>query len=160
MAGLDALAAMAGDWAATYQLRGDPSFECDTTSHATVTPVVGGRFVRIDYTWDEEDKLEEHGPQVGSLLVGFESEPEPGVATVVMIDSWHLHDASMVSRGVRLDNGGVDVHGKWSAGADVPEWGWRTILAPTTDGWSMTMFVVTPEGEESPAVSAAYRRAS
>ena len=157
MAGLEALGAMAGDWQATYELRGDPSFECDTTSHATVTPVIGGRFVRIDYTWDEEDKLEEHGPQVGSLLVGFEPEPEPGVATVVMIDSWHLHDAAMVSRGKRLDDGTVDVFGTW--GADTPPWGWRTILAPTDDGWSMTMFVVTPDGEEAPAVSAVYRPA-
>jgi hypothetical protein len=158
MGGLEALAALAGDWTAIYELRGDPSFECDTPSTAAVRPVVGGRFVRIDYTWDEDDRLEERGPQEGSLLVGFEPDPAPGSATVVMIDSWHLHDAVMVSRGPRQDDGGVDVFGTWSAGDNAPDWGWRTILAPASDGWSMTMFVVTPDGVESPAVHALYRR--
>jgi hypothetical protein len=31
MPGLEKLTALAGDWLATYKLRGDPSFECDTT---------------------------------------------------------------------------------------------------------------------------------
>ncbi len=61
MPGLEALAAMAGTWTATYELRGDPSFDCDTPSTATVTPILGGRFVRIDYTWDEEDRLKSTG---------------------------------------------------------------------------------------------------
>lgn len=159
MAGLEALAALEGEWAATYQLRGDPSFECDTPSKATVEPILGGRFVRIDYTWDADDFLQEHGPQAGSLLVGFEAEPEPGVATVAWVDSWHNGQKMQVWPGSLLNSGGVDVRGVYSAPGD-PEWGWRTILEPGGDGWTMTMFNITPEGEEQLAVRAEYRRAT
>jgi hypothetical protein len=161
MAGLEALAALAGDWTATYQHRGDPSFECDTPSTATVAPILGGRFVRIDYTWDADDVLEEQGPQEGSLLVGFVADPEPGVATVAWVDSWHSGSKLQVSPGIRLANGGVDVRGVYSAPGD-PEWGWRTILEPADEGrgWTMTMFNITPDGEESLAVRAEYARAT
>jgi hypothetical protein len=50
MAGLDRLSALAGDWRATYQLRGDASFETDSATSATVVPMLGGRFVRIVVT--------------------------------------------------------------------------------------------------------------
>ena len=157
MAGLETLAALAGEWIAIYQLRGDPSFECDTPSTATVTPLLGGRFIRIDYTWDADDVLQEHGPQHGSLQVGFEAEPEPGVATVAWIDSWHNGSKMQVWPGVRFDNGGVDVRGVYSAPGE-PEWGWRTMLEPAGEGWTMTMFNIAPDGEASLAVRAEYRR--
>jgi Protein of unknown function (DUF1579) len=159
MAGLEKLAALRGDWQATYKLRGDPSFECDTASKATVSPIVGGRFVRIDYTWDEEDFLKEHGPQLGSLLVGFEAEPEPGVATVAWVDGWHNGGRIMVSPGVLLESGGVDVRGSYPDKPEYAGWGWRTRLEPAGDGWTMTMWNVTPDGDEAEAVLADYRRA-
>jgi hypothetical protein len=158
MAGLDALAAKAGNWTATYALRGDPSFECDTTTRATVTPLAGGRFVRIDYTWDEEDMLKENGPQEGSLLVGFEDEPAPGVATIAWIDGWHNGGRIMVSTGVLLESGGVDVRGSYPDKPEYAGWGWRTVHEPTNGGWSMTMYNMTPDGEEALAVSADYTR--
>lgn len=160
MAGLDALAGLAGEWTATYELRGDPSFDSDTPSTATVTPLLGGRFVRIDYTWDEADFLKENGPQEGSLLVGFAPQPDPGSVTVVWIDSWHNGQRTMVCPGVLLEHGGVDVRGSYPGGPDNPDWGSRTVLEPATNGWSMTMFNVTPDGEEALAVRAEYRRAS
>ena len=159
MPGLDAWAGLAGEWTATYELRGDPSFDSDTTSSATVTPLLGGRFVRIDYTWDEEDRLEENGPQLGSLLVGFEPAPAPGAAAVTWIDSWHNGHRTMVCPGVLLENGGVDVRGTYPGGPGNPDWGWRTVLEPAGEGWTMTMFNVTPDGEEALAVRAEYRRA-
>jgi hypothetical protein len=158
MPGLEALAGLAGEWTATYQLRGDPSFDSDTPSHATVTPILGGRFIRIDYTWDEDDFLQEKGPQQGSLQVGFEAELAPGVATVAWVDSWHNGPKMQVWPGRLLDTGGVDVRGVYSAPGD-PEWGWRTVLEPAGDGWTMTMFNITPDGEEALAVRAEYRRA-
>jgi hypothetical protein len=160
MTSLDRLASLDGDWRATYKLRGDPSFDSDTPSTATVTPMLGGRFVRIDYSWDEHDVLQEHGPQHGSLLIGHEpdEEPAPGPVTVIWIDSWHQQRQAMVCRGTLLESGGVDVFGTW--GAEDPPWGWRTRIEPVEgeDGWSMRMWVVTPAGEEAPAVDADYRR--
>ena len=158
MPGVEKLTALAGDWLATYKLRGDPSFECDTTSRATVTPVLAGRFVRIDYTWDEEDFLKENGPQEGSLLVGFEDEPAAGVATVAWIDGWHNGGRIMVCPGTLLENGGVDVRGSYPDKPVYAGWGWRTVLEPAGDAWTMTMYNVPPDGDESLAVRAEYRR--
>ena len=160
MPGLEALAGLAGTWTATYELRGDPSFDSDTPSSATVAAILGGRFVRIDYTWDEDDRLEEHGPQQGSLLIGFEAAPAPGLVTVTWIDSWHSGQRTMVCPGVLLDNGGVDVLGSYPAGPGNPDSGWRTVLEPAGSGWTISMFNVSPEDEESLAVRAEYRRAT
>ena len=166
MSSLERVAALEGAWQATYQLRGDPSFDSDSPSHATVAPILGGRFVRIDYSWDEDDFLQEHGPQHGSLLIGHEpdKEPAPGPVTVVWIDSWHMQRTAMVCAGTLLEDGGIDVFGTWGGGEDSPPWGWRTRVEPGAaegdgdGGWSMKMWVVTPDGEESPAVEANYRR--
>lgn len=162
MTSLDRLAALQGDWRATYKLRGDPSFDSDTPSTATVAPILGGRFVRIDYSWDADDFLQEQGPQHGSLLIGHEldTEPAPGPVTVIWIDSWHQQRTAMVCKGTLLESGGVDVFGTWGGGDDSPPWGWRTRIEPADgeDGWSMRMWVVTPAGDEAPAVDADYRR--
>lgn len=160
MTSLDRLVALEGEWRATYKLRGDPSFDCDTPSAATVSQILSGRFVRIDYSWDADDVLQEHGPQHGSLLIGHEPdvEPAPGPVTVIWIDSWHMQRQAMVCKGSLLESGGVDVFGTW--GGEDPPWGWRTRIEPAdgVDGWSMRMWVVTPAGEEAPAVDADYRR--
>jgi len=149
---LDVLGRLHGSWQAIYQLRGDPAFESDSTSVASVLPVLGGRFVRIDYTWSERDKLQE-----GSLLIGFE--PTPGRATVAWIDSWHNGRKMMLSEGVLTADGGIDVRGTYHAGPGLPDWGWRTRLEVAADTWAMTMLNVSPDGYETVAVRAEYGRA-
>ena len=152
MASLERLTALAGNWRATYQLRGDPSFETDSPTEATITPMLDGRFARIDYTWVESDNRQE-----GSLVIGYE--PEPQLATVAWMDTWHNSDRIMVSTGARTEDGGVDVRGSYPPGMGADDWAWRTVIAPRADGWTMTMFNITPDGEESLAVNAAYERA-
>lgn len=151
MSELDALAALAGPWHATYELRGDPSFAGDSPSAAAVNPMLGGRFVRIDYTWSEGGR-----PQEGSLVIGHE--PAPGVVTVAWIDTWHNGDRMMISSGRARSDGGFDVRGTYPTGPGSPDWGWRTELAVAADRWTLTMHNVTPDGQETPAVRAEYRR--
>ena len=151
MAGLEALTALEGDWAATYQLRGDPSFDQDSPTSATVVPMLGGRFVRIDYTWIESGNTEE-----GSIVIGCE--PDPGGVTVAWMDSWHNADRLMICTGRRTDDGGIDVLGSYPSNPPGPDWGWRTVITPQGDRWTLMMFNITPEGEEAPAVTAEYRR--
>jgi hypothetical protein len=65
---VEALTAVAGQWNGSNTLQdpntGKPE---ESPSTATLAPVLGGRFVRLDYTWGYQGK-----PQEGSLLVGFE----------------------------------------------------------------------------------------
>jgi Protein of unknown function (DUF1579) len=149
---LDALASLQGSWQAIYQLRGDPSFEGDSPSLAIIVPLLGGRFVRVDYTWSDRAT-----PQEGSLLIGHE--PETGIATGLWIDSWHNGRRMMLCTGTASADGTVDIRGTYPAGPGVPDWGWRTQITCEADSWAMTMWNVTPGGDEALAVRAEYGRA-
>src|SRR4051794_28664454 len=61
-------------------------------SRATVTPVLCGRFVRVDSTWGYQGQ-----PQEGSLLVGFD--PQSGEISGHWIDTWHMDRKDMACLG-------------------------------------------------------------
>jgi Protein of unknown function (DUF1579) len=147
---LEAWCGLMGPWRGTYSLRGAPSFDGDSASDAEVTPMLGGRFVRVDYTWSDRGKL-----QTGSMLIGFE--PQPSLVTVVWIDTWHNGSRMLISTG-SLDGHAIGVRGAYPTGSGLPDWGWRTRLEATAASWAMTMFNVSPEGDETLAVSARYER--
>ena len=152
MGALDQLLNAVGTWRATYKLR-DPANTISGDSHSTarVAAVLGGRFVRIDYTWSDQG-----APQGGSLLVGWEE--ASGAVTMVWIDTWHNSDRIMVLAGVAGDDGTLDARGSYPAPPG-PDWGWRTQLFATEDVLSMVMFNVSPEAGEELAVDAQYVRA-
>ena len=152
MGALDALIALEGRWQATYQLRGDPSFDADVPTEAKVSAIVAREFVQIDYTWSESGE-----PQVGLLLIGFD--PRTDGLTVVWLDTWHNGNRSMICKGELLPDGGIDVFGTYPGGPGQPDWGWRTRVEPGDNAWTLRMFNVTPDGIEAPAVTAEYRRA-
>ena len=81
-----------GSWRGNNRLQ-DPNTNTpvDSPSTATIMPVLGGRFMRMDYTWEYLGK-----PQAGSLLIGYEAEAE--VATAHWIDTWHMGDKVMACR--------------------------------------------------------------
>ncbi|UCF18622.1 MAG: hypothetical protein JSU87_11815 [Gemmatimonadota bacterium] len=66
MSPLDKLAKCSGNWLGTNRLH-DPTASApdDSQSTAAVTPVLGGKFIRLDYTWAYRGD-----PQEGSLLFG------------------------------------------------------------------------------------------
>lgn len=142
----------AGRWHATYKLR-DPanSLSCDSESRATVTPMLAGRFVRLDYTWAYKE-----APHDGSLLVGCES--ATGVVTLAWIDAFHNSDRMMICTGTVDADGTLNVRGSYAAPPG-PDWGWRTRLGAAGDRLSMVMFNITPDGQEELAVEAEYLRA-
>jgi hypothetical protein len=142
---------LAGAWHATYSLRGDPSFEGDSVSEASVATLLDGRFIRIDYTWSDRGKR-----QAGALLIGFEG--TAALATTVWIDTWHNGTRMLISTGTMDDHGAIDVRGAYPTGAGLPDWGWRTQLQPSTDTWTMEMFNVSPDRDETLAVHATYVR--
>lgn len=149
---LDTWSAMTGPWQGTYELRGDPSFDADSASTAIVSVVLGGLFVSIAYTWSESGS-----PQEGLILMS--QEPDTTLVTAVWLDTWHNGFRMMSCEGQELPGGGIDVRGSYPGGPDMPDWGWRTRLEPDEDTWTLTMFNVSPQGEEARAVLVRYERA-
>jgi Protein of unknown function (DUF1579) len=149
---LDSLVACAGSWVGTNRLQ-DPHADSPEVSPATatVTPVLGGRFVRLDYTWAYRGT-----PQEGSLLIGYDA--GAGEATAHLTDTWHMGDKVMACRGAVEPNGEISVRGSYAAPPG-PDWGWRTVVTPAGQALRVVMYNVTPEGREELAVEAEYARA-
>jgi len=149
---LDPLRSAAGAWRATYQLR-DPghALSVDSESRATVVPIVGERFVRIDYSWGDRGR-----PQEGSLLVGCQA--ASGLLTVAWIDTWHNGDWIMMSTGRAEPEGALNGRGGYAAPPG-PDWGWQTEIRASVDRLQVVMFNVDPDGREELAVNADYRKA-
>ncbi len=150
MEALDTLLAGSGCWRGVSRLF-DPTTGATEQSHSTaaVSPVPGGKFIRIDYTWIYQGR-----PQEGSLQIGLED----GGAIAHWIDTWHMGDKVMECRGEVGAKGGIDLRGSYSANPG-PDWGWRIVIDPGNGkALGIYMYNITPEGLESPAVEARYTR--
>lgn len=147
------LAAREGRWTGRSTLQ-DPSVNApsESPSTAVVTPVLGGRFLRIDYTWEYRGN-----PQEGSILIG--GEPNTGEATAHWIDTWHMSDQVMDCRGTAGGDGRIALIGSYAAPPG-PDWGWRIEVLPgERDTLALVMFNIWPDGREELAVEASYARA-
>jgi hypothetical protein len=150
---LDSIVDLAGEWRGSSRLR-DPDYGLDerSASRATVTPVLGGRFVRLDYTWSYGDE-----PQEGSLLMGHD--PSSGACTGHWIDSWHNAHRIMACQGGGGADGAVRLTGSYPAPSG-PDWGWRIEVGPDDGGGlRVVMFNISPDGREELAVEGTYERA-
>ena len=150
MSGLDFLRSLNGSWSGDNRLwlePGKPPFASKTA--ATVIHILGGRFVRLDYTWSFDGE-----EQAGSYLFGYESKSE--LVTAAWIDSWHNGERLMLCRGGVGENGSVNVLGFYPAPTG-PDWGWRTIIEPADSGpFRLQMYNILPTGEAFLAVEAVY----
>jgi hypothetical protein len=150
----DQLAKYAGSWSATSILKDEHPPEIprsESLSTATVTPILGGKFLCIDCTWSHDNK-----PEEASLLIG--SFPDEGRVAVHWIDTWHNGNVAMPCRGSMKDDGGISVFGSYSAPPG-PDWGWRIDDLPEgSEKWRLVMYNISPEGVEGPAVDATYTR--
>jgi hypothetical protein len=150
MSALKQVAACAGTWRGTNRLQdpitGSPQ---DSKSRAVVTALLGGSFVRIDYTWDYLGK-----PQEGSLLLGYESDTE--TVTAAWIDSWHYGDRMLICRGAAGPADAISVTGSYAAPPG-PDCGWW-ISIETQAGLRIVMHNITPNGVEDLAVEADYQK--
>jgi hypothetical protein len=146
------LAACAGQWQGTNRLY-DPNHDDqpdDTPSTLSVTPILNGRFVRLDYTWRYQGQ-----PQSGALIVGHED--QANVDTAYWVDTWHNGDKGMLCRGPARDGASsMTVAGTFAAPPG-PDWGWDIVLTPRAgQSFEIVMHVYTPEGVQGPAVEARY----
>lgn len=148
---LESLAAIAGSRAGSNTLQdpfsGQPE---ETPSELTITPVLDGRFVRVDYTWAYRG-----APQSGSILLGFE--PKTAAVSGYWIDSWHMGHAALTCPGTATADGGIVLRGSYPAPPG-PDWGWRITVATAGDAIRITHTNLEPDGSESPAVDGVYPR--
>ena len=150
---LDVLIASAGQWAGKNRLMDPHTNSVDESpGTAIVTPGLGDRSVRIDYTWAY------HGsPQEGSLLIGYDA--SRGLIASQWIDSWHMGDKAMACEGPVVAGEPISVRGSYAAPAG-PDWGWRIIVAIKDQRLQVAMHNITPDGREDVAVEAEYSRAT
>lgn len=150
---LDRLIASAGSWQGTSTLQDPGRLEPETTaSSLTITPMLGGRFVRLDYTWSYKGT-----PQAGSILVGYQKSAH--ALSVHWIDSWHNSDNVMAMTGPAETSSLLTVRGSYPAPPG-PNWGWKIGLTPDLEGRvRIVMHNISPEGEEYLAVEGEYCRA-
>ena len=148
---LEGLAACAGTWRGSSTLQ-DPNSGMDDTAPSTahVTPVLGGRFVRVDYTWSYGGQ-----PQEGSILLGWRRKAE--TATAHWIDSFHNGDRVMACEGGAPVDGTISVRGSYAAPPG-PDWGWRIAITPGEETLRIVHYNVWPEGKEELAVESTYTR--
>ncbi len=150
---LDRLIASAGAWQGTSTLQDPGRLEPETTaSMLTITPVLEGRFVRMDYTWSYKGT-----PQSGCLLVGYQK--SGATVSVHWIDTWHNSDNVMAMTGRAETSSLLTVRGSYAAPPG-PDWGWQIGITPDIEGRvRVVMYNISPEGQEYLAVEAEYTRA-
>src|SRR5687768_11260791 len=135
---LPSLVAAAGRWQGTNRLH-DPSTQQpeDTPSTLVVTPMLDGRFVLLEYTWQWQGQ-----PQSGAMIVGHE--PEPNLDTAYWVDTWHNGDRGMLCHGQGGDGPTATVRGTFPVPPG-PDWGWDIILTPNArESFEIVMHVYTP----------------
>ena len=146
---VEALIASAGSWIGTNTLQdpntGKPE---ESPSKVTITPMLGDRFVRIDYTWGYQGK-----PQEGSLLLGFD--PKSNETSGHWIDSWHMGRKVLACIGSGIADPFISVTGSYPAPTG-PDWGWRIEIA--TNPLRIKHTNIEPNGQQDLAVEAVYSR--
>jgi hypothetical protein len=150
MNAFESLAACAGSWTGTNTLHDPTTGKPEVTATTlTVTPVLAGRFARVDYTWTYQEK-----PQEGSFLVGFDA--KAATVSTHWIDSWHNGPNVLACTGPADESGTLTVLGSFPAPPG-PDWGWRIAIEPRpATAIRIEMTNISPEGEEYPAVEATY----
>lgn len=140
-----------GRWTGTNRLWVHPDEPHDDSEMTVrIEPVLGGRFVRLDYTWGYKGE-----PQEGALLFGYDAKRD--LVTAVWIDTWHMGDKAMSCAG---EPGARRIAVKGSYGDDTGQaWGWWTEVEPSEpDAFFLRMYNVPPGGERVLATEAKLSR--
>ena len=132
----------------TVWIEENPVNESETS--ASVALAANARFLKIEYDWNYENENQE-----GLLLIG--SEKDSNAAQAFWIDSWHMRDKFMSCDG-KYDGDSILMKGFYKV-PNHPDWGWRTdIIFSDENSFNISMYNVSPEGEELLAVEAIYKR--
>jgi Protein of unknown function (DUF1579) len=142
---------MAGSWEGPTRTWFDPTASFDESrTTALIEPILGGRFLRLDYEGTVMSK-----PHAGEMLLGYESDDKR--FTAVWVDSFHMASGIMVLTGTRRDDGIISVLGSYQAGGET--WKWRTVLRPIDDeSLTIEAYNISPQGREDRAIETRLAR--
>ena len=151
MNAIEQLADLAREWRGTNTLQDPHTGKPDESpSTLTLTPVLGNRFVRVDYTWRYQDQ-----PQEGSLLVGFDA--QAAEVTGYWVDTWHMGRKAIMCLGAAPVDGAISIKGSYAAPPS-PDWGWRIEILPDGDVLRIRHTNIDPDGNEELAAEGVYSR--
>ena len=120
-------------------------------SNALVAFSAQGKFLKIEYDWIYEGKMQD-----GLILLGNDKDSD--LIKAFWIDSWHMNDKLMISEGSKSASDTISLKGFYQV-PEHPDWGWRTMIeAENADSFKITMYNVSPEGAEDLAVTAVYEK--
>jgi hypothetical protein len=145
------LASLVGEWDGMAKTWFEPDVLADESPwRGRIRPVLGGRFVLHEYEGQMGGERFE-----GVAIHGYDL--ESGRFTTAWIDGFHTGTAIMCSEGERTPDG-FSVLGSYRVPDSAP-WGWRTEIEVTdADHIVITMYNVSPGGEESKGVETRYAR--
>lgn len=148
----ETFAQLAGAWTGTNQLWLMPGEPVHTSStHLTVRQGARGGFTALQYTWEDGGEAQE-----GLLALGPLTDEQSIQAS--WIDTFHTMGGFMAFAGAVVADGRLVLKGSYSL-PGTPVWGWQIRIAPPSgDQFQLTMYNISPEGEEYLAVEATYTR--
>ena len=146
------LGRLSGSWSgksSLYLFPGDPVRESQSQATFEMSECV--KVATIRYDWSYEGK-----PQDGVMVIREESQGED--VQISWIDSFHTAGKFMNFQHDDQHKGVVAVRGSYAAPPG-PDWGWRIVIdSDDDDQFKLTMFNITPDGQEALAVDAEYHR--
>jgi len=148
------LGQMAGQWEGITQVWFDPAQPpaSETPQRGSIRAILGGRFLLHEYETSFGDDVHQ-----GVAIYGLHL--DPNAFESAWVDSFHT-GTSVIFSTATAQTQKFSVLGSYGDGKEGPPWGWRTeIEQPDTDTLVITMFNITPQGEDAKAVETRYRRA-
>ncbi len=149
---MEILKSLVGTWEGTCRTWFKPGELADeSVVSGEFKQMLGGSFIRHTYKGSIQGK-----PRFGEETIVFNTGEEK--FQISWFDDFHMNSGIMFSEGTQTKQG-FSVHGHYRMTPDQTPWGWRTEFEMVDDDHlTITMYNITPDGEEAKGVETIYIR--